>query len=637
MDYQKAFDELNEYLKTKDRKRYLQRYQELMKSIVPNSEEYVEMIMIQFTYSLIFESDYNQILTEIDNIESIVFTFGSKVQKIRFSINKGITFGRINRYESAVKVYNEVLRLCDNVDYRPYKISVLINLGVVFTKKYEYFKALRYFLDAYKLNQESSIPIKHTSILTNLGVLYLNIQDYQKSVYYFELCLKTLPKSKQYSLASVYNNLLYAYSKVGKFDHVKEIITKVEKDLSTYNQVNLHYYNKALAEYYVDSGQIDLAIDKYKQLINDFHNQHSSILADYRISLADLYLQKKELKDCKSLIDDVEEMGDFSQISSEKIQFLRLKSNYYNEIADYKSAYLLVNQITEIGNENLINVQRELVNELTQPMQIDVKNISNVAYNEKISELETLNNDLKTKEKLLIDSLNELERESQLRERLISIISHDIRSPIGNIIQLLEMLDDFEDEQEKEGTINEIIEAMKQTLGLTNELVSWAKDIIAKKDATSNPINICELIDNCELFLKQQLSKKHLSINNMIDPEIELYAHKATIETIFRNIISNAIKYSNEYSHIDIASEISDEEVVFTIKDYGRGMSQDEVANIFNSVKISTLGTNAEDGIGIGLLLAQELVHKSNGRIECESILGHGTSFKIFFGSNSLI
>jgi len=193
------------------------------------------------------------------------------------------------------------------------------------------------------------------------------------------------------------------------------------------------------------------------------------------------------------------------------------------------------------------------------------------------------------------------------------------------------MLDDFEDMQEKEEMIFQVIEEMKHTFSLTNELVNWAKEILDKKNATSDNINIKEVVDNCELLLRYQLEKKHLILENKIDPDILIFAHKPTIETCFRNIISNAIKYSDQFSKIVLSQDYSEGKVSFKIIDFGKGMTQDKVDVIFDYVKISTLGTNSEEGMGMGLMLVKELVDKSGGSITCNSKLGQGTTFKMTF------
>jgi len=341
---------------------------------------------MNFTNSIIYEADYVKLMSMIDDFEPIINNIGSKIQKIKFSINKGIILGRLNHSEEAVKVYNQAIALCDNDEFRALKISALINLGVVYNKNYEYIKSLRYFLKAYDLNIDSKHPIKHTSILANLGVIYLNINEYNKAVYYFDLCLKTLPESRRYTIPAINNNLLLAYSNSGDFDNARKIIEKANLELSNYNQVNITFYHKALAEYYFESGNLEESIKEYLYLIDNISNQSSNIIADYKISLAKIYLQMAHYDKCKALIDEVDAMGDFSNINSELSDFIKLKADYHFSIKDYLSAYNYSQGIIKLGSENFFKLQTEVTDELTSPIISQVDDISSVAYAEKINE-----------------------------------------------------------------------------------------------------------------------------------------------------------------------------------------------------------------------------------------------------------
>lgn len=629
MDYKKIYKELNNYLLKKDKDSYSRRYNEIIDKIPHKSQEYIEMLLLKLSYSIIYEANYSGIISYILEIELDVKSYGSILQQIKFSINKGVVLGRLNQFDKALEVYNNVLSLCSDNEYISFKISTLINIGVIYNREYQYLKSLKYFLRAYNLNTQVEKPVQNTSILANLGVIYLNIREYDKAVYYFELCIKTLPESRKYSLPALYSNLILAYSKVGDYSKVKDIISIIEDEIDTYNQVNLLAYKRSLAEFYFDTRDFSSSEECYKYLMNN--SNQINVIAEHKISLAKIYLLQSNLEKSKELIDEVTSMGNFSEIISEQLDFLRLKSEYYQKIEDYQKAYEISQEIIKLNDDNYFKLQAEVMDGLTEPIVSDVADISSVAYLEKINDLEAMNSELISKEKLLIESLNELKKESYLREKIISIITHDIRSPIGNIIQLMEMQDEFESVEEKEETKKEIIEAMQQTFSLTNELVIWAKDIISKRQANLENLEVRKIIDKCHLVLKHQLDRKHITLINKVAPDDLIYGHQATIETCFRNILSNAIKYSNENSNIEVEAKYEADNVAFMVRDYGKGMSQEEVDKVFDYDKVSSLGTNSEEGIGIGLLLVKELVDKNKGTIECKSQVGEGTIFTLTF------
>ncbi len=631
MDYKKIYEELNRYLVKRDKETFMIRFKELNNQVSLSSQEFVELKLLNFTYSVIFQGDNDLLLKIVNDMESSVLNFGNKMQKIKFYVDKGIALGRLNLLNDAIEVYTIALDLCDEDELKPYKTSVLINIGVVYNSRHEYITSLRYFLTAYNLNKDRGYSSSHTTILGNLGVIYLNINQFDKAIYYLELCLETVVESKRYVLPAVHNNLIFAYTKIKDFNKAKALIDSTIAEVEYYEQQNKISFHRTLAIYYTELEDYESAINEYLSLLRNYDKLPAKSQADYMISLVKIYLHTEQYPKSKELIDKIEKLDNFAEVIAEQTDFLQIKSDYYYHAKDYQSAYNYLLETLKKNRDNYTKLSKEVTDDLTSPLLSKVDNISSFAYSEKILELENINREIAAKEKLLVDSLNELKNESELRERIISIITHDIRSPIGNVIQLLEMLDEFDNNGEKEETILEIIDAMKQTFSLTNELVTWAKEIIEKKNATMESFYIKDVINNCELLLKHQLEKKHLIIHNTINSETEIFSHKATIETCFRNIISNAIKYSPEYSKIELSQEVTNDKVSFIITDFGTGMTEEQVKSLFDYKAISTLRTKSEDGIGIGLLLVKELVNKSKGEIICKSKLNEGTTFILTF------
>ena len=624
--------ELNNYLKARDKDNFLKRYNEIIKDLSPNSAEYVDLKLVRITYEFLFVGDFEKMFADINKLEPLIFANASDINKIKFLVNKGIVLGRLKRFDEAIAVYNQSLEYCDNDDMVIYKIDILTNMGVIFFRKSEPNKSLKYYLKAYDLNKKFNCQIKVTTILVNIGVIYLNLAEYDKAIYYFELCLKTIPSSREYTKLSIFFNLIISYSFVGDYESSNKMIELSQAISSDFSQNDELSFHKALAIYYSNKKELTNAIEEYNIVLSRLKGiAYAKERVIYRTEIGLLYLEMQNYDECSKIIESIDSDAQLENFATENSEFLSLKVSYYSYVKDFEKALKYSQLINGIKTKEHIALEKQYNHDLTLPIDPQCKNISLDAYDEKISELENTNKELIEKEKLLIESLNELRKEANVREKLISIISHDLRAPLGNIILLLEMLEDFKDENERKEIVAEVIEGMKQAFSLTNELVDWAKEIIAVKQSSLSYLNVRDILLDIEQLFKQQLQAKNIVIINNLSTEELIFSHKASIKTCFRNIVQNAIKYSEPYSRIEVNQEVNSDSVTYSVKDYGKGLTTEELKGLFDVSKISTLGTSAEEGIGIGLLLVKELIVKSEGSIKCTSNIGEGTTFSMTF------
>lgn len=628
-------DELTKYLKTGDKENFLKRYSEVVNSISPEDEEYIELKLLNFTYGFLFVGDFEKLTVEIENLEPLITEYGNDVQMIRFLVNKGIVLGRLNQPEEAIDVYKQALKYCNTDDKITYRISILTNLGVIYFRKNNFLKSLKYLLTAYHLNKKFNCQVKLTSLLVNIGVIYLHLTEYEKAIYYFEISLKTMTNSREYAKLSIYNNLITAYSISGDFTNASKIIELCIPEKKNYSKADEINFHKAIALYHSEKKDQVEAIKEYKYVVEHLGcDKYVKERSGYQISLAELYLQRDNFEECKVIIDTLDSDNEYDNTVASYNSFLGLKVNYYTHQKDYQTALKYSKELNEINQEQFKTLEKEIIKDLTIPLADQNSNISLDAYDDKISELEDTNKELIEQEKLLVESLNDLRNESNLREKIISIISHDLRAPIGNIIQLLHFLDVIDDDKEKDEIFSDVLDGLNQAFALTDELVDWAKEIIDVQKSALSYIDFKEIVADVEKLYRQQLEKKQIFIINNLSSEKIIFSHKTSLKTCFRNIIQNAIKYSKPFSRIEVNEEITEHNAIYSIKDYGKGIPPEEIKNLFDVSKISTVGTNQESGIGIGLLLVNELIKKNNGEIRCESVLGEGTTFYFTFPIN---
>ncbi|MFY8021630.1 MAG: sensor histidine kinase [Bacteroidia bacterium] len=227
----------------------------------------------------------------------------------------------------------------------------------------------------------------------------------------------------------------------------------------------------------------------------------------------------------------------------------------------------------------------------------------------------------------------ELEKANETKDKFFSIIAHDLKGPIGNINKGLEMIDEEEDEldeEDKKNLIKHIKTSAKSTFDLLDNLLKWA---MMQKGELAFQIVKCDfnsILNECIQLLKGTAINKNIEIVFEKVSPIQILADESSVKTICRNIISNAIKYSNPNSSIFISLATNNNYAELVIKDMGIGMDENKTANLFSLVKNTSMpGTSGEKGTGLGLIICKEFIEKNHGSIQVKSETGKGSSFII--------
>ncbi len=234
----------------------------------------------------------------------------------------------------------------------------------------------------------------------------------------------------------------------------------------------------------------------------------------------------------------------------------------------------------------------------------------------------------------LSESRKKILNMSRTRDKLYSIIAHDIRSPLSAIALTISAIAkgklNTSGEEFKE-IISHLDNSTRNTNNLLNNLLEWAK--IQRGAINLYPKNtlLYPILTECLQLLDGNVKDKNITVDVCIPEETEAFFDEVTMHTVFRNIISNAIKFTPENGKIFIESKKSANFVSIIIKDTGIGMPQEVLHKIFDKNEhYTSLGTKKERGSGLGLYLVKDFMEQNNGKIEVTSAEGNGTSFSVF-------
>lgn len=236
----------------------------------------------------------------------------------------------------------------------------------------------------------------------------------------------------------------------------------------------------------------------------------------------------------------------------------------------------------------------------------------------------------KTKEELKLAN-SHLKELNAIKDKFISIISHDLKNPIGAVSNLSKILISDLDSIDKEkmlkmlGLINQ---SSENTFKLLDNLLTWSRAQTGKIKINRTKIHLNDLLQYAIDFCQSLAVNKDIKIINDSNLSLEIWADMDMINTVLRNLITNAIKFTNRNGFVRIQSKNHNNAITISVVDTGVGMSQDTLNDLFQTEKkTSTTGTEKEEGTGLGLLISKEFIGKHGGEIWAESQEGVGSKF----------
>lgn len=223
-----------------------------------------------------------------------------------------------------------------------------------------------------------------------------------------------------------------------------------------------------------------------------------------------------------------------------------------------------------------------------------------------------------------------LEQVNDEKNRLFSIVSHDLKSPLDSIKGFLELLSsDVLDHDEKIKIEEDLLEQTKYTSDLLMNLMSWAKAQMQGVTVNLLPHNLKDIVEQVAANKLSIAARKGIKLTYSIYPTIEVVCDVDMLHIVLRNLINNALKFTPSGGEVYLKATKKDNKAVISVQDTGIGIAPEKQEQIFTLKTRSTYGTNKEKGIGLGLLMCKEFTEYQNGEIWFESEQGKGTTFYI--------
>jgi two-component system sensor histidine kinase/response regulator len=509
--------------------------------------------------------------------------------------------GKLYYNEKNAKLYKqyfakalEYARKTTNQDVLAYSLR---NVAFGYEEEKNYPKALQYHLEALKIREHLHASTYLISALHLTGACYAELGDFKNAFLCFDRALRLTPESNTIlDRADVLNAKARAFLKMNNYDSALRCVTE---SYQIAQQKNAWEWIKIAADIYYN---IYYTKKDYSQALQ-YHvirsTYEDSIMNEGRMIKIKQLVLKHEFEEKERERAVIEEKKDILQTEELKRVQLYLAIVLVALIASVVVGYLLLRAKRQQETNNWL---------LTK------KNEQIAAQAHELS--------------LQAEQLKEL---NSIKNKLFSIISHDLRSPFSALAGALPLLETGSFTPEETSLILSDIKRMTDSASeMLENLLQWARSQMNTIRVNPEQLVVWRLVQQKVALYTEIAKNKSITIVNQTQPTAIVYADRNHVLLILRNLIGNAIKFTPEGGKIFIYAQANElnNSLIISVKDTGVGMNETTRHQIFGSDELfSTQGTAGEKGTGLGLLLCKEFVEKNGGKIWVESELGIGTTF----------
>ena len=579
--------------------------------------------------------------TRIDSLQSVLRNSKlSDAEKLSSYELLGMEFENSYQAAEATEAYRHAVALCRKSDNKGDKLSSLLyQYAVMATYAGDYDNAISALDETLKQTEQYPNETLRARTLMQTGMVYFFQQKWDQALYFYQQALNAAEKLKNREGISIaYNNIANIYQKQQQpkqaFDHYNKAL-KIQRELADsasmcnclMNIATNHLEQNQLKEV---PAPLNEALDIAKKIGDN------EIIALCYMHLGVLYSKTGEIDKAAVMLKQAEELSLETGYEQVRQEILHTASTIFFEAGNYKSAYEYLKE-SETLRDTLMNRQM-----LGKTQEFELR------YKSKVYESELALHKLKLKTlhlrqiflavillllTILVVTLFIIRKRNRLQNRklkdlnetkdkLFSIISHDLKSPaiaqkvaIDTMIQRADKYD--EETLVMLKSFNNVAESQ---LSLLQNLLNWANMQTGKMSYSPIPFNLCETIaKSIELYA---VSAKNKGIQFVSDlPEnCMVRADRQMINTVVRNLLNNAVKFSEPNGTIRVAVSGHDGYVRVSIANRGRGMPQQQIDDLLVDGKTTSKdGTHGEKGSGLGLIICKELLERNNSRLEIES------------------
>ncbi len=598
-------------------------------------------------------------------VSQTAYEYSSNINYKRGKINSllgiGTYYSDQGFHKKGIQYYEQALGIAKEINYTKKILESQNNVSVEYAYLGNYARALSGYLKAEELAKKVDNKKMLSIINENIANLYISQKDYKQGLVFFKKVKKINEELKNPIFsAETMSNMASAYADMGNLEYA---MFNINQSIAIFEKKKIMDW---LAYAYEIKGKVYLKQEKYKWSLYWYHQSemlHESLQDDRgKIDLlngmSEAYLGQE-----KDSISKVYALGAFKL--SNKLQFKegiqkcaktlykinKNKENYAKALVYHELYQKISDTLSRNENQKSLTMLKTKVEHEKQKEELILANNialakqKNYVYyalaillifmiityiinrNEKIQK--KLNLELSTKKDDLEKKEINLREINSTKDKLFSIIGHDLRGPIGAFQGLLKLFNDGEIGKEEFLNFVPKLKSDIDHISFTlNNLLSWGQSQMNGSILKPSEFCLAHLVQENFNLLTESAQKKSIKLINQLPPKTFSWADKNQIDIVIRNLISNALKFTPDSGSITVGCMRKPNYWEIFVKDTGVGMSFEMQDAIFNkNTNVTTYGTNNEKGTGLGLSLCKEMVVKNGGKIWVTSTQGKGSCF----------
>lgn len=503
--------------------------------------------------------------------------------------------------------------------------SAYLNLGTAYMDQGDFSNSRLYFLKSIQIFRQHNDSIRLATVLLNTGELFRKHGKLDSAIVYFQESGKIF-LNKGYMIGSAYNlgNMGMVYEQHGAFQQAEEKLTAAIRILEDYQDLY------AISSYMISLARVYQELGQYEKALNCASSAYKSASSEgLKEQVRDASLQLSKVYNLKK---------DFELAFHFQSQYISYRDSINNEetirkMADLRTEY-------EVGQKQ---AEVDLLNSQTRTQKIILIAISivlvlvfilvYVLY--KLFKLrERAIRIAKERRQVITAQRNRLEELNHTKDRFFSIISHDIRGPVNNfhgVAQLIHYHVESGELDELTSVAKLLDRSSTELSSLLDNLLDWAMNQQGKFPYRPELLDLSVICNSNLTMMENMAVAKEIAMNREVNGSVTVFADHNSVSTIVRNLLSNALKFTNKGGKVELTIGQEDDKAFILVSDTGVGIPQEKMDGLFGfRGERSRWGTAGEKGVGLGLNLVHEFVELNHGKLQVDSEEGKGTQFKVY-------
>lgn len=553
--------------------------------------------------------------------------------ELRAKANFAITKAQCGYYHEAIDVWNSILEQDCPLKTR---LNLLNNISVGYGILGEYNKAIDYAFLTIELVEANNLPEHKISPLINLGSAYGKLGDNEKALStWMEAYNLAIQHGQIRRACECCNNLSLAFIALDKPDEAMDYANKcllmgndvyIEHEFANpYN--NIGFINETI-------GNLEEALKYYLMALDIFTKGVDKLsLANCMVNIASVFLKKKDYDAVIEYLSKADALDLAHSVPQIINRGYALFAETYAERGDYELAYMYQKRLIDSLNKNIDEVSQNSISK--KEAEYYLKKIENQGeqYRRQNEELKKKNRVIKKKTRELTKSNRNLTDSLELLNRVISVISHDLRAPLSNVAKVTEyILDGTFKGKDANECITDIHNSSMRMFELTDELLDGIRLQNRSIDADTfvDSQNVIPILNSIVSIYKPIAKHKFIKLDFKA-AKTEMYARVDIdlLKIVIRNLLNNAVKFTSEKGKITLNASYDHNQISLIIEDNGIGMNSTELKRIMKGRPLQRISNNSDHGMGLGLNLCKDALKKMNAKMSIESAPAKGTKVTI--------